>query len=244
MENRLMSTINLDLLSPPQRQVYDLLAQGKTVDAIVKKLDTTLGVVNAQITRIRNKGIPLPGEGTTTPLVDPEQPGFPGFPALSQPTVSPARDPAAVDPAKIYAAPQSPPPAATGASSNAQVINALEGTGQAVLSDKVIQKIADKVGPTLAKDLHPLAVLGVTMQYVRFCGGRMTAHQIIEDVYAALQLFTGKPAKGDSGKTEPMPQTDRDQLEFLREQNEQLRKRITDLEARQKQTSGGYGYRS
>ncbi|MHA1290928.1 MAG: hypothetical protein ACTSPB_26385, partial [Candidatus Thorarchaeota archaeon] len=39
------------------------------------------------------------------------------------------------------------------------------------------------------KDIHPMVLLGCTIQYVRLVGGRLAAHKIIEEVHSALQAM-------------------------------------------------------
>ncbi len=211
-------SVTLEVLSPSQREVYDLLAQGKTPTQIVNSLDSTLGVINAQITRIRNKGLTLPGEEGEKPL----------------PTLV---NPAHVEPQKVFAAPQERP-LASGPSSNDQIASQLQNAGTALTPDQLSQ-LASKVGGSFAKDIHPMVLMGVTIQFVKLCGGRMTAHQVIEDVYSALRGFAGdgKPVPGDDGETKPLPQTEGERLKLLEEQNAELRKRLE----QQKSSQGGYG---
>lgn len=57
----------------------------------------------------------------------------------------------------------------------AKVQCVLEGAGAANF------KLTD-----VGSDVHPMVLLGVTIQFVKLCGGRINAHQVIEDVYGAL----------------------------------------------------------
>ncbi len=50
-------------LSGQQKRVHDLLAKGLSVGQIASRLHTNKGVVNAQITRMRNKGVTVPPAG-------------------------------------------------------------------------------------------------------------------------------------------------------------------------------------
>jgi len=43
---------------------------------------------------------------------------------------------------------------------------------------------------TSLESVDPFIKMGVTMQFMKFAGGRLAAHQIIEEVYNALALFT------------------------------------------------------
>lgn len=40
-------------------------------------------------------------------------------------------------------------------------------------------------------DTHPLVLMGVTIEFVKLCGGRIMAHQLIEDVHAAISTMVG-----------------------------------------------------
>lgn len=205
---------DLNTLSEAQRKVYDLLAQGRNSEQIARELDTTLGVVEAQKTRIRTKGIPLPGEG---PRPADTPPPATHVPVGHLPPVEPL-----------------PRLQSTGGSDNDRI--AAQLTGKALNADE-LAKLAEKVAGTTAKDIHPMVLLGCTIQYVKLCGGRMTAHQVIEDVYGALRAFAGNTGPDAGGQTEPMPQSEREQLAFLREQNEILRSENTNLK---RQTGSSY----
>jgi hypothetical protein len=78
--------------------------------------------------------------------------------------------------------------------------------------------------------------MGVTIQFVKLCGGRMTAHQVIEDVYTALRQFSsengGKVPGDDGGQTEPMAKTDKERLVLQEEQIASLTDTVTKLKAR------------
>jgi hypothetical protein len=210
--------VNLTELSEAQRQVYDSLVQGRTPEQAATALGTTLGVVNAQMTRIRNKGISLPGDPNYRPSTE---------------TIRPEVPSTHIDPAQVLTPPPGgQAPAKAGPTSNEQVAAALQG--QALSADQLAQ-LAARVGGSAARDIHPMILLGVTIQYVKLCGGRLTAHQVIEDVYSALRGFTtgsSTPAPGEDGGTQPLPQSDKERLVFLDEQNQALMERVRSLEAR------------
>jgi hypothetical protein len=212
-----MATATLESLTEVQRHVYNLVTQQEPEERIARTLDTTLGVVKAQITRIRNKGILLPGD-----------PGYNGPIAPTAPL------PNHINPERVYKAPVERPQA-TGGSNNDQIADALRGNGQALNSDQLAE-LAAKVGGNFARDIHPMVLMGVTMQFVKLCGGRMTAHQVIEDVYSALRTFcvdSGMNVPADKGgETQPMPQTDHERLALQEEQIKSLRETVASLKAR------------
>lgn len=45
--------------------------------------------------------------------------------------------------------------------------------------------------------MHPMAIMGLTIQFMRLCGGRFHAHQIIEDVYGAIRAFAADGPSAD-----------------------------------------------
>lgn len=143
----------LNALSTSQREVYNLLNSGLSPEEVANKLKTPFGVVRAQMTRIRSKGIKLP-----------------------------------VLKAATHEAKPSPKPKKVGPTSNEGIEAVFSQGGPARYQiPEELKKVADKHGEIL--DVHPMALLGVTIQYVKLCGGRMHAHQVIEDVYGALRAF-------------------------------------------------------
>ncbi len=197
---------DLSQLSESQRRIYGMLVAGKTPKRISTQLDTTLGVVNAQITRMRTKGIVLPGAG------------YEAGPA----TIASA-------PTEVLAPPSGRPPA-TGSSSNEQIAEALQNQGKAIDADE-LRRLADRVAGDSARDIHPMILMGTAIQFMKLCGGRMSAHQVLEDVYGAMRMMVGG-AMPEDGTAEPLPQTATERLQFLEEQNKVLRQRITELERR------------
>lgn len=204
-------TSTLDKLSDPQRQIYDLTVEGNTPEQIAKKSGIMLGVVMAQLTRIRNKGIPLPGdanykEGT---IVDSATPATHINPAEAMAKV-PTR------------------PIGTGPSSNEAIANELRSGGTA-LSSEELKQLAENVAGKLDRDIHPMALLGCTIQFVKLCGGRMSAHQVIEDAYSALRAIcngSSTPQPGENAETKPMTMTVEERLKLLEEQNKNLREQL------------------
>lgn len=190
-------------LSLAQEKIYNLLQAGKTAEDISKTLDMSLGVVNAQITRIKNKG------------------------AIKQEAPNPVN----VRPQDMFKG-GSERPASTGGSANDQIAMELGKGGSALTAEK-LRELAESVSGKLVNEVHPMVLMGVTIQFVRLCGGRMTAHQVIEDVYAALRSFTsengGKVPDDTPGETKPLPKSDSDRLALQEEIIADLQKQITNL---------------
>jgi hypothetical protein len=71
-----------------------------------------------------------------------------------------------------------------------------------------------------------MVLLGVTIQFVKLAGGRLSAHQLIEQCYEALRAMVGdgSPKVGQEQWSAPWP------LNSVEAENEELKKRIADLE--------------
>jgi len=154
---------DLMVLSPSQRTIYTMLVEGKSHASINRALGLRPGILNAQITRIR-KYMPIPGDDD----------------------YGRQANPAHVSPSDLKPVGDTSRPVGTGASSNEQIVREL--SGQALTADQLVE-LSKKVGGNVARDIHPMILLGITIQFVRMCGGRMIAHQVIEDVYDALKSF-------------------------------------------------------
>lgn len=124
-----------------------------------------------------------------------------------------------------------PKPESTGrprgeASSNKEVLQQAQDGGEAKyeIPDHLAQQFQQQFGGKT--DIHPMVLLGVTIQYVKLVGGRLSAHQLIEQVYEALQAMVGdgSPKVGQEQWTAPWP------LDSVEAENETLKQRIADLE--------------
>lgn len=166
--------MSVETLSPAQQKIYDLLRAGKDRIAIVRELGLTIATFNAQCTRIRNKGLAIPNEAGQTPR-----------------SYQPTR--------QDIASGRSHRPPATGATSSQAVMNEAAGAGPAVYDVEATIKAAQARGE-LHGDMaamHPMAIMGITIQFMRLCGGRFHAHQIIEDIYGAVRLLTADGPSAD-----------------------------------------------
>lgn len=191
----------LESLSPPQREVYDALASGKTPEEVATQLGKPLGIINAQITRIKNKRIPIP-----TPDRSNETP---------EETVG-------TDARRV------PKPVGS-ISSDQQVREQLGKVGEFKIPDEVLAQVSEAMD---RRDVHPLIMIGTTVQFVRLAGGRISAHQTIEDVYEALRLFNGHGAMGEEPKeTTPWSGSPEMRINALEAENAELKERIARLEA-------------
>jgi hypothetical protein len=50
-----------------------------------------------------------------------------------------------------------------------------------------------------------MVLLGITIQFVKLVGGRMHAHQLVEDVYEALRVMASDGSPTPEGATSPWP---------------------------------------
>lgn len=185
-------------LSAPQQEIVSLVEQGvTTVTEIAGRLGKSEGIVRAQLTRIKTAG-----EGHRIARVQDSH---------SVPTSSPQT---------------TGKPRSSGASSNQGVIQDAQDAGQAEyrIPDHLAQQFQSQFGGKT--DIHPMVLLGVTVQYVKLCGGRLSAHQMIEQVYEALRAMVsdGSPKVGEEQWSAPWP------LDSVEAENEELKRRIADLE--------------
>ncbi len=199
-----MATVSVnpvEVLSPSQLEIYKLLLKGFSPAEISKKLESPLGIINAQITRIKSKGVSFTKEdGPTSPLnVDPKK-------VLETPIENPIKG---------------------GASSNDQVANTISGS--TAVDAEELRKIADKVAGNASRDVQPMVLMGCAIQFTKLCGGRMSAHFVIEEVYAALKAFVGNEVPEADSSEPPLARTSEDKLRYLEEQNQNLKRELDDL---------------
>lgn len=208
----------LNQLTEAQRTIYDGLAVGVTVEGIAKQLGTTVALVNANITRIKNKGFALPS---------------PDSPKLSVPATN-------VEP-KDLLGPLPTKPVAAGGTENDRIAAEVSTGGKAISAEE-LRALADKVAGNAAREIHPMVLMGIAIQFVKLCGGRMTAHQVIEDVYGALRSFAvenGKSVPEDTGgETIPLPAGDKERLAFMEKQVKDQDSKISDLQAQLRKFTG------
>lgn len=208
----------LTQLTEAQRSIYEGLASGATVERIAQKLGTTPALVNANITRIKNKGFELPK---------------PGSPKLSVPVTH-------VETKDLLGSPPEKP-VASGGSENDRIAAQLNVSGKAISADE-LRALADKVAGPSAREVQPFVLMGLTIQYVKLCGGRMTAHQVIEDVYGALRAFAGETGgsvpEDVGGETKPLPSNEKERVTFLEEQVKAQDTKISDLQAQLRKFTG------
>ncbi len=208
--------VDLEVLTPSQRTIYDGLAAGKTPAEIADQMQSSEAIVRANMTRIVTKGVGLPQPGVAPP--------------------KPAPDTVPVG--QVLTPPR---PIAQGGSENDRIAATIQDSAPALKAEE-LRAIADKVAGQTGRDVQPMILMGVTMQYVRLCGGRFSAHQVIEDVYGALRSFvTDRPlTEDDGGEALPLPSSDKERLEFLEKTNRELLKRIAELEGQSRGRQPAY----
>jgi hypothetical protein len=187
-------------LSKPQEDIVALVNQGITeIGGIAKRLGKSEGIIRAQLTRIRNAG-----EGHRISSIKDGTPTSYG----SAPDHAPAR------------------PKMVGTSSNEAVVRQATAAGQAEfeIPEHVVREFQHQFGGRT--DIHPMVLLGVTIQYVKLLGGRLSAHQCIEQVYDALRMMVsdGSPRVGQEQWSAPWP------LNAVEAENEAYKRRIAELE--------------
>jgi hypothetical protein len=74
-----------------------------------------------------------------------------------------------------------------------------------------------------------MILLGVAIQFTKLAGGRMHAHQLIEDVYEALRAMVGDGEPPVSGETSPWPKDLETENATLKNQMVLLQQELADL---------------
>lgn len=187
-------------LSDSQRKIADLVEQGVTsVGELARRLGKSEGIIRAQVTRMQTKG-----EGSRVASIKDAMPTSSG-------PAAPVRD---------------KPRAPAGSSSNAAVLREAQEAGQAEfkIPDHLVKEFQDQFGGKT--DVHPMVLFGVAIQFVKLVGGRLSAHQLIEQVYDALRTMVsdGSPKVGKEQWSAPWP------LNAVEAENAELKARIEQLE--------------
>jgi len=175
-------------LSDAQKPIYEMAQRGLSTTEIAAELDTTESVISAQITRIRRK------RELTHPTYAGQDP-----PPLRMERPEPKPNPYSmgVDPAyEDKSNLKEPTPE--------KVIQEAANAGAAEYD---IPEALRRAGERAAEGatVHPMVLLGITIQFVKLCGGRMHAHQVVEDVYEALRTMTSDGSPPTEGATSPWP---------------------------------------
>lgn len=115
-------------------------------------------------------------------------------------------------------------PANTDSSSNKQVLQGAVDAGEAVyeIPDELVDAARQY---SQDRDVHPMVLLGVTIQFCKLVGGRLSAHQLIEQVYEALRTMVsdGSPKVGQEDWSAPWP------LNAVESENADLKQQLADL---------------
>lgn len=162
------------MLSEKQAQIVELARQGLDLKGIAKNMRTEAHLVSANITRATNNGdwpkdLKVAGHHTA--------PAVAGASTSSAGDTRPEMSPAEGYRPKISTAPDL---------SRDQILrlqSQIEQTGQ------VPTELLDAINRG-GETVNPLLIMGCTIQFVRLCGGRIAAHQVIEDIYDAMRAFT------------------------------------------------------
>lgn len=171
-------SVNMSLLTSDQQEVYDLCKRGRSIAQIAKKLNKPERIITAQMTRIRSKGFDL----SPTP-VDVDLPSADAV--FNQPR------------------PNTPTPVSY--SDVGEIIDKAAQAGPAVYNiAEAVERVKHDFSPSIASDIHPMVLFGIAVQFMRMAGGRLQAHQLIEDVYGTVSdLSTGpSPVVAEQGSNE------------------------------------------
>jgi len=155
-------------LSDQQRLILNLLTEGTSIDKIASGLRVDTGIIKAQITRMRNKGVTIPDAKEN---------------ASKESTVRVEK----VLSEQVLAAFE-----------QARNIVANVAIDESTLPD-LENRLRGQPGAEhyLAMGFHPFLQFDVVIKFVKLFGGRVAAHQAIEDVFGALRGFIGVKADED-----------------------------------------------
>lgn len=221
-------------LSEAQQRVLELHLTGMSPQGIANTMQTTEGVVQAQFTRIRNKGytIVAPGAASSDDVDeeededdedddffdddedDDDEDDTEDSSFGSGLEVLPSAD-------RFMATPVEPP---RDRRTEFEVIDEVATSGQAVYNvEQAVDKLRSTFGAQAsANDAHPMVLLGVTIQFMKLAGGRLAAHQLIEDVYSALRGLAGTDAPPMPQETTQKSPELKDVLELLHRQLQKM----------------------
>lgn len=118
-------------------------------------------------------------------------------------------------------------PTNTGGSSNKQMLQGAVDAGEAnyTIPDELVNAARQY---SQDRDVHPMVLLGITIQFCKLVGGRLASHQLIEQVYEALRVMVsdGSPKVGSEDWSAPWP------LNTVEAENANLKQQIADLKER------------
>lgn len=226
-------------LSEAQQRVLELHLTGMSPQGIANTMQTTEGVVQAQFTRIRNKGYTIVApRAVASDDVDEEDEDDDFFDAdedddFDDDFDNEDEDDDAEDSSfgsglevlpsadRFMATPVEPP---RDRRTEFEVIDEVATSGQAVYNvEQAVDKLRSTFGAQAsANDAHPMVLLGVTIQFMKLAGGRLAAHQLIEDVYSALRGLAGTDAPPMPQETTQKSPELKDVLELLHRQLQKM----------------------
>ena len=151
-------------LSGSQERVLELANKGLTVAQIASRLHTTKGVVAAQMTRIRNKGVKIPGASLSNVFTE--------------------ADASKADDALVGQV--------NSALAQAAKIGEKAVINKADLPD-LEHRLRSAPGAEhyMKLGIHPFLLFDVVVKFTKMLGGREAAHQAIEDVFESIRGFLG-----------------------------------------------------
>lgn len=162
-------------LTEQQKIIFEMLNSGSSIDQVARDLGVETRIVAAQITRLSKK-VKCDVRKWYRNTGEANQPA----PRSSKP--------------EVYEEPLS----------HGEVINeAAKSTTPRSFEDikAIVDDLDKRVVRPADSEVHPMVLLGIGIQFMRLCGGRMNAHQLIEDVYDAMH----KLSDGNCGGPQVLP---------------------------------------
>ena len=188
--------MSLELLNENQREIWQYIHNERhTVKEAASHFNKPESIIQAQITRCRSKGliIDVPGETKISNNVFNAPPG--GVRLSHHESGRPSGSP----------------------TSNEEVLKETLAAGPAKYDVESMIQEAQEQGAfgDEERNVHPMILMGVTIQFMKLAGGRLHAHQLIEDVYGAIRLQVGETRAESAIESKPFDTSDNSPLAMM-----------------------------
>jgi hypothetical protein len=171
--------MSVEQLNENQRAIYQYVhVERHTVEQAAQHFGSTPGLIQAQVTRCRTKGVTMDVPGETQPAAKTRHSGRPAESSSTR-----TSNERVLDTAQQAGTPE-------------------------YSIEKIVEEAQSQPGfHDMMNEVHPMILMGCAIQFMKLCGGRFHAHQAIEDVYSAVRLQVGeREIPGVTQETKPFNQ--------------------------------------
>lgn len=192
----------LSSLNENQREIYQYVHTEKhSIAEAARHFNKPEGIIQAQLTRIRNKGVLLEQNIDRLKKTIANE----GIAAANQPSSRPA---------------SSMP------TSNDAVLRETERDPAVYDVDAAIETAQSQTNPNddHLVDVKPIIMIGCAIQFMKFAGGRFAAHQLLEDAYEAIRLQVGDMPTQSTSEVEPWSGEGQSPLDMMKDVVEKMGK--------------------